>query len=210
MLKVKKSMTLMEVLIYVVLLSVIVLAIANIYSFSHYQVVASERRHIVQSELSFIQEHFKKQLMRAVGYCGTGVTPISIAVAGANTTIVVLVDDNNNGRADSALGPDANIAYRWTNATHVFSYFTDFNAVAPVGAGEQLSNRIVAATFTNNWDATCAAVNNDNSVGFRLTACWNPNDPNIAFPVGADPQGTADNPCVTMDSRAYMPAVSTH
>ncbi len=62
-----KSLTLIELLIAVILLSVIVLAFSNIQIFGHFQVLTGDRRAKVQNEAARVLAHMSKEISRAIG-----------------------------------------------------------------------------------------------------------------------------------------------
>ena len=62
-----KSLTLIELLIAIILLSVVVLAFANIQIFGHFQVLTGDRRAKAQSEAAKVLAHMGKEIPRAIG-----------------------------------------------------------------------------------------------------------------------------------------------
>ena len=63
----RRSVTLIELLIAVSLIGVLVLGIGSLDTFSRYQLIASERRAVIQNELSIAMEDMSKSAIRATG-----------------------------------------------------------------------------------------------------------------------------------------------
>jgi Tfp pilus assembly protein PilW len=61
------GMTLIELVVAVILLSVIILAVMSIGSFGRYHLISSDRRARLQNELSFALEHMQKNIVQATG-----------------------------------------------------------------------------------------------------------------------------------------------
>jgi type II secretory pathway pseudopilin PulG len=62
-----KSLTLIELLVSIIILSIMVLTIYGIYTFSQSQVLNADRRTKVQNELSYALEHMSKYVQQANG-----------------------------------------------------------------------------------------------------------------------------------------------
>src|SRR3989338_5081842 len=108
----KKSITLLELLIAITLLSVIVLGFTSIDLFSRYHVLTADRRAKVQNEASYVLEHMAKEMVRAIGDFNNPAVSITTTPSG-NPLIRVWVDANRNGIRDSVAGGDREIAYRY-------------------------------------------------------------------------------------------------
>jgi prepilin-type N-terminal cleavage/methylation domain-containing protein len=63
----KKAVTLLELLIAIVLLSVVTIGISSIDIFSRSHVLSSQRRTTLQNEASFVLGHMTKEITRAIG-----------------------------------------------------------------------------------------------------------------------------------------------
>jgi len=71
-------MTLIELLISIVLLSLIVLGFASINVFSRYHVITSDRRAKLQNEVSYCMEHMTRNISMAFG--NTEIDPVNSEV----------------------------------------------------------------------------------------------------------------------------------
>lgn len=189
-----KAVTLIELLVAIVLLSIIVVGIANIDFFGQFHVISSDRKTKLENEASLVLEHMTKELSNAIGDFNQ--LPVNITTIAGDAAIRVWVD-NGDGRRDDAT--DREIAYRWTAASggpgdryQIWYYDTckgpNCTALGSVGP-EVIANRITI--FNRNVTA--------NYVSVSIGACW---DPTIAM--------SPDNPCVNMSSSIKMPSVSTN
>lgn len=191
----RKSVTLFELLVALILISLLVLGLSSISIFSNYQVRGTDMRLKLQNDLSYILQHMSRKMVKAFG------NNISLPAVrtdgigdGNDPGIRVWVDNNQDGVQDT--NP---IGYVFRNAQSAqadrfevwyYSSYTSLN-----DPHEVLSEKIYdfSATANTAWDY----------VAVSITACWNP-DPNEASP----PNGTQDNPCVQMQDRIHLPGVS--
>lgn len=204
-----KSVTLLELLIAITLISLIVLGFSSIDLFSRYHVVTSDRRAKLQNEVSHALEHMTKQISMAIGnerIFGVG-TVIDRTDIGGDSAIRIYIDANANGQSDSS---DSWIAYRFTgntgNPNTQFQIWFYSNYTNPSSSYE-----VIATKITSDFSNTYVSYDNtdtdgdpiDNYMDIQLTACWDPD---------GSPQacGTPDNPSVTMSTRIKMPSVSTN
>jgi len=211
------AVTLMELLVALILLSIIVLGIANIDIFSHFQVISSDRRAKIQNEASLVLEHMTKEINKAIGnevINGDDSVVEEDEQISSDDALKIYIDTNGNGqREDPSLDIDRWIAYRFTGATG------NPNTQYQIWFCPQCNNK-PCVNCTPSWNpspssenvisAHIAAFNiikpvnvsgqlNNNFVTVQLTACW---DPTIAESV--------DNPCVNMNTNIKMPSVSTN
>ncbi len=235
----KNAVTLLELILAIVFLSVIVLGINSIYYFSHFQTVNTNRRALVQDQLTVLVEHMRREISKAIG---------NEAVDGANqvidtsnilgqTAIQVYIDSGTayvsgvnaiyragNGRRVKP--PDRWIAYRFTGAVGIpgnrYSIlFCPECASVPCAAcnpGWGTAQNIVATNIV------------DFAVGSLVGATFVPGKPGAPGPLNnnsiavqikvcwdpADPgivglnNGTVDNPCITSNTQITMPSVTAH
>jgi len=189
----RKSITLIELLIAMVLLAVIILAINNVNVFSRYHFISTDRRAKIQNDASRCLEHITKYASQAIGneavFGGT-----SAVYAGTNV-LSFFMDVNANGLRDTA-GEDYWVGYRLNNSTYQFGYCShcsDYSCSTCSSAVEYLANDITVFSATNN----------GNYVNADITACWNP-----AGTIAAC--NTPDNPSVTMNTSIHLPSVATN
>ncbi len=134
-----KSITLIELLVSIVILSIMVLIIYGIYTFSHSQVLNADRRTKVQNELTYALEHMSKYVQQANG--DTNNPPIKVYPNPPETQTGFQVRvDFNNPQTPSSLADDA-----W------ISYYLSGNILTAACSGtgcpfvsEALSNRVIA------------------------------------------------------------------
>lgn len=209
-----RSVTLLELLIAITLLSVIVLAFSSIELFSRHHVLTSERRATLQNEVSYVLEHMSKGISRAIGngLINSGSVIRRDAIAG-DTAIWAYIDYDGNGQRSSS---DRWIAYRFTGLAgsdayqmQYCSYCTNpdpnpnLKCVICTPAWGTPSNSILTTKifdFKPNYDNTTADGDPiDNYVDITITARWEPGQP-----------VSVDNPQVTMTTRIKMPSVSAN
>ncbi len=201
-------MTLIELLIVVVLLSLISLGFFNLHIFSQDQVFQADRRAKVQNEVSFILEHMTKHVKgRAFrgGVIGNQTDTVNVPVtlvpaAPPQTQIRVLIDFNNNGRLDPPVAGGATdkiIVYEYDN--HNIRFYANFTD-SP-GNFETLTNRAVIlgpfndAGIPSHIDYTVG----NNFFAITLSGCWDPTQ----WPA----LRALENPQVTMTATINMPSV---
>lgn len=222
-------MTLMELMIAVILLSLIALGFSSIAMFSHMQMITTDRRAKAQNEATFVLEHMNKEIPRAIGNIATDGANrvIDTRQIGGDNAVSVFIDmpdtsvgaaaNTPNGRRDAN---DRWIAYRFNELTHSIWYCPQCNAI------------VGAAILNSDGSAVCASCNpawgtNDintlsdhivaffppvitvidagppvqlgNSIDLDITARWN-----------AAQGVSTDNPDVRMQSRIKMPSVSVN
>jgi len=215
-----KSVSLIELLIAIALLSVIVIGFSSIDSFSRYHLLTSERRAKLQNEVSYCLEHMSKNISRAIGNerVNGAKSVIKIRSDDKRADVLIYIDANGNGRRDDpaplgvnpTLGQDHWVGYRYVRTPD--SVLTTPNSIWYCGlcrnadcafsqclvSNERLvGGRIsdFAPSVNRNPDSTLG----DNIVNVNITARWQPSQP-----------ASGDNPEVTMRNRIKMPGVSTH
>ncbi|MCM8780689.1 MAG: hypothetical protein NC908_02040 [Candidatus Omnitrophica bacterium] len=188
-----QSLTLLELLITLIILSIVGLFIGNVEIMVRRDIMASDQRIRLSNDTSYILEHMKKNIGSAIGDINQ--PPVTIEQVGFPTPlwkrIRVRIDSNLNGLRDPA---DIEIAYQWFGFIYIYNvrFISNFPAIL---LGELLSSKI--NSFNISYNPT------NNYVDVSLVACWDPDGNPYAC-------GTSRNPSVTMQSRIYMPSVSTH
>lgn len=209
-----KAVTLIELLIALVLIGVITLALSHIDIFSRFQVMTADRRAKVQNEASLVLEHIAKRLVRTVGN-------EMLTVTGAGSVIYVVendppVGDNDNNRlnffADS--GNDG-IGDQWrgwryrntgTNSNQILYCDSCANPACddPCNVTQQvIATNIKGFMPVKPKDAYGRL--NDNAIPVSVSACWD-----SSGTIGDFGSGSAENPCVKLNTRITMPSVSTN
>lgn len=205
----KKSLTLIELLIAISLLSVITFAIFNIDLFSRFHTISADRRVRLQNEVSYVLDHMTKEISRAIGneLVNNDDTVVDTGTIGGDTAIRIYIDANGNGRRDTP--PSA--------ATDFWRAYC-FTGIA----GPNPFQIRYCPRCTNVPCTTCSQPWNSDILSTRISAfvCIKPGDPNpltdnfvdIQLIARWQPAQTAspDNPEVVMRTKIKMPSVSTH
>jgi prepilin-type N-terminal cleavage/methylation domain-containing protein len=193
----KKAMTLMELLIALILLSMIVLGIGNLEIFCRHAFLGTDRKTKVTNDATYIVEHMSKFIGKAVGDAlNFPVNGSNTMPAGCDASLSVWTDysptaGNENGIVDSG---DRQVVYCFNNAAHEMRFYPDY-VILP-GSFEVLSRNM------ENWNLqTLSDFRRDkNYVNVNVTTCWD-----VSIPCG-----TVDNPRVTLETRIVMPSVSVN
>ena len=209
------AVTLVELLMALVLLSLIVLGISQVDFFSSFHLVTTDRRAQISNEATRALEHMNKQIMQAVG---------NEIIGGADSVVIVVAndppgDDNNTIRfkVDTS-NPADNVADTWrAYLYHNNSAATGKNQIwycpqcsdstcatctpAWGDADNIIAKNIKGFTPSNPVDGSSRL--NKNYVTLQIQACWDATQTNYSC-------GTADNPSVTVKADIRMPSVSTN
>jgi Tfp pilus assembly protein PilW len=187
-----KSVTLLELLLAVALMSLVVLGFTSIDMFSRQNVVSSDRRARIQNAVAFCMAHMSKNIAKAVGSKNNPPTTVPDTI-GSDSAIKIWVDSNDNGKLDAST-IDKQIAYAYNATTYQLKYYANFTD-APASS-EILSDKIVSDLGVSN--VTYSSTNN--YIGIKIKGRWIPSDANV----------TPDNPEVSMYTFISMPAVSVN
>lgn len=198
----EKSVTLFELLVAVIVVSLLVLGLGSITTFSNYHVRSADRRLRLQNDLAYILRHMTNEITKAVG--NPGQPAVDTGGISGDAAVRVWIDYNQDGRRDS-YPADRQVAYRFTGTSGPEPYKLWY---CPECAN------IPCAACNPGWGAAANTLSEkirvfsssvtDDYLDVRATACWEPS-------TAADatlPSGTQDNPCVEMQNRIYMPGVS--
>ncbi|HNX80688.1 MAG TPA: prepilin-type N-terminal cleavage/methylation domain-containing protein [Candidatus Omnitrophota bacterium] len=209
----KRSFTLVELIMAIILLSIITLGLSSLDVFSRVQVFSADRRTQLQQEGALIMAHIGRHVSGAIGNeFVTGADTVVQTTLNPNfRQINIFVDNaadvNNKGRYD--LATDMWTSYRWDlgngpNAYHLrycgqcFNQNCNFNQC--VTAVEVLGIRVSNFNFIVQKNAGQLT---SNAIDFTLTECWDPDGNPIAC-------GDSHNPSFTIQNTAVMPSVSTN
>lgn len=88
-----KSVTLIELLVAVSILGLLVIGLSNIDTFSHFQVISSDRRAKLQHDAAYVLEHMSKNVARGIG---------NEKINGAET-VIQIKDNDDDGSGNSSL-----------------------------------------------------------------------------------------------------------
>lgn len=196
----KKSISLLELLIALVLVSLLVLGIGSINTFSNYQVRNTNRRLELQNDLAYILQHMARRLSSAIG--SRNQPAMDTSDIGNDPAITVWIDGNENSKRDS-YPTDWQTAYVFKNKLsgqgdrYKLRYYPIY--VNPSSQHEVLSERIYSFT-----PAPAPAPADFDCADIEIIACWDPADINASDL----PNGTPDNPCVKMQNTIHLLGVS--
>lgn len=166
-LRLRRGLTLMELVVAIVLMSVVILAIGNIDVFSHFHFIASRRRMDVQNGLSLALDHIHKYVARASG----DQTNPALAALGDGFSVRV---DLNQPVTPSDFSDDSIISYR----------------VSTVNVTEQPLPHISRVVARTQLAATCAGPADCSHIAFTFTQRLMPGvSANAAISVGDPPLG---------------------
>lgn len=188
-----RSMTLLELVVALVLLTGVVMGAFGVSFFANNQVIQSERGVKVQNEAAIVLAHMTRNISQGIGDVID--PPVNTADIGGDTAIQVFIDSNLNGVQDAA---DNRVAYRYDNNEIRFCPQCGNNPCTNCNPNwnstEIISNRIVPVN-----PVIFNFVPGNNFIEVQITARYNP----------AQAQ-SAVNPEVTLTTRIKMPAVSTN
>ena len=198
----RKSVTLVELIVAIVLLSVMILGINSINVFSHFQLANADRRVKVQNDVSRCLEHISKYLSKTIGNEASLGADSAIYTNPGSTILAGLIDTNGNGVSEATAGLDKWASHTFDSNAHTLTYCNQCSgATGPscsgvcAGTSEVLANDITAFSAAKNFSQ-------GNYVVISLTGCWQPGS-SIAC-------GNPENPSATMSSSVPLPSVSTN
>jgi Tfp pilus assembly protein PilV len=186
----RRSLTLIELLIAIILLAVIILGVNSIDIFSRYHFISTDRRAKLQNDVSLCLEHITKSVSQAIG--NEAVTAGSVVSVNGNK-LSVFIDANGNGMVDTG---DYWIGYKFNSGQHTLTYCSQCNNSACgscVVSEDTLAKDItVFSPTTNNLS--------NGYIDVSITACFDP----------TGTRGSSDNPSVTMSTSLGLPSVASN
>lgn len=222
------AMTLIELLFSLTMLFFIALAVVSIETFVRAQTFEADLKAQLQNENLIVLEHISKQAITTIGneflYGPDTVIKAGPEAASPNQVVLRMYLDNGNGQRDP-LPTDYVIAYRYLTktgaaanrfrlgycgrcATPACNFPTPNQCAVPVeiisGSGALQNRRIANLDFVVNKNTNNRLIENYFLV--NVSACKDPQSINLT----ANPSGTTDNPCITMQSRILLPSVTTN
>lgn len=128
-----KGITLLELLISILVVSIMVLSFYSLEEYAHSQVIFSDRRAKVQNDLNYALEHMSKYVHQANGY----VNDPGIVLTGSGFQVRV---DRNSPQTPSDTTDDDLISYSLSSNT----LSTSCTGTCDSFTGEDLSSRIIS------------------------------------------------------------------
>jgi len=187
-------MTLMELIIALVLLSMIILGITNLEIFCRHAFMSTDRKTKVTNEATYILEHMSKFIGNAIGDGSDYPVSVSPAIGGCDRFVRVWTKVNLSEPGKAAA--DREIAYCFNNTAHTVTFYPRIRTwpdlVSEDHSKETLSRNVY------EWDAMFDS--HQAYVNATVTVCWN----------ATTECGSVDNPRIKLDTRISMPAVSAN
>ncbi len=183
----KAAVSLLELLVALILLSILVLSISSVVNFSRYHVINADKRARVQNDVSFVLAHMRKSVQRGIG--DTNNPPLVTITNGFR----VRVDNNVLLPTPGNYSDDSWLNYALSANTLSFSC-TQVSAASPAcPPAENLSTKIVSG-------AVFAAIPAVPASGFNYYFRDNDTTLEVALVARYDPASaaSADNPEVVM------------
>lgn len=199
-----RGLTLLELMIALVLLSLVVTVFYQLQIFTHQNVLIADRRSQVQNEVSFILEHMSQNIKNAIG--NTALVGPSNQVVNVDTTsgaerLSVYIDASGDGaRQDPTNNPavdrDHWISYRRPADSNEIEFCG--RCQTDSSCGSCMDTREVLGRRVTEFDPVYTVGNN--FVDVTITARFDP----------STPAGVSDNPQVSMQAGIAMLGVSTN
>jgi hypothetical protein len=207
----KKSITLMELLVALAVATVIILYFFAIEKIARQDLFNIDRRNKVQNEVSYVMQHLSKNLPKTIGSRAvSGQDPISATfiIPPRDVSLVFFVDlaDDCVSAGDGQWNTQCDrwSAYRYRCGSvspkaerYQLWYYASCQGTNCTGVGT-IGPEVIATRITA---FNCSIT--DNYVDVEVTGCWDPDGSPYAC-------GTTSNPSVTMHAYINMPAVSTN
>jgi hypothetical protein len=205
-----KSVTLIEMVITLLLISILAIVFAAIELMGVSRLLAVDRRSKVQNDLVYILEHSTKQISKAIGNTQINtaagdevVETIDKIDINDGASIRFYVDSNEDGvRNDTT--PWRAYRFNATGGEYQLWYCSNCpNYACASCSSDAWGTKILSSKITNA-NYTYSSVNN--YVNITIEGCWDPNPANVTKFGNC---GSSNNPSASMKARIKMPAVST-
>ncbi len=188
----RKALTLIELLISLVILSMVAVGFSSMDLFSSKQVTAANKILKTQNDAAYLTELIAKDALKAVGTINSH--PARLFSSGGDSGIAFTLDINLNGKKDAA-PDDRECAYVYRGAPdYEMRYYADYAA----GSYTTVSNTAyMLPDFGPVYDPSY------NYLTMEIATCWDPRNERTS-----EPCGSPSNPVARIRSRILMPAVS--
>lgn len=133
----KAAVTLLELLVALILLSILVLSISSVVNFSRYHVINADKRARIQNDVSFVLAHMRKSVQRGIG--DTNNPPLVTIANGFKVRV-----DNNTTATPGNYNDDWWLNYALSANTLSFSCTQISGASPACPSAENLSTKIVS------------------------------------------------------------------
>jgi len=178
----KQSLTLVELILSIVLLSVIILAAAafNYTSLSFFQ--SSQRKAVILNEVALIEDHLAKYTSEAAG----DVSNPGIRSSADKKAVMIRVALANSSAVPSTL--DIWVHYRYNPAAHSIEFCPDWQGTSSTGSCnaviQDLTKRVTLPIFSFSSNVPNEVTIKDLNLLYDLKKSFDPrNNPKISMPV---------------------------
>jgi hypothetical protein len=207
----KKSITLMELLVALTVTTVIILYFFAIEKIGRQDLFTTDHRAKVQNEVSYVLQHMSKNLPKTIGSRAvSGQDPVSTSAISGDAALRFFVDLDLT--ADCSTANSAGDGQWNTECDHWRAYRYRSSSASPAADRYQLwyyaycpgadcGTETYEIISEHTTAFNCSITNN--YVDVEVTGCWDPDGSPYAC-------GTTSNPSVTMHAYINMPAVSTN
>lgn len=202
-----QATTLIELIIAMFLMGLIILTVFSIDIYSRSNVITSDRRVKLQNGASYVLDQIQKTMIGTkwkggvVGNTKESSMPykgLDVLASSLNLTI----DSNANGKADTG---DTVVTYSYDSTAKAISYFENATFVEYLSPGVIMPPFNLVSSFVPGTTAYMYTPNS-NHISIQVSACWNPATADIVN----EPNGTIDNPCISMRTGIVMPSLTTN
>lgn len=191
-----KSLTLLELIISIAIISLIVLGFTSLDLYSRHNVLLASRRARVQNALSYVLDHMTKNVSQAIGDSSS--ETVNTDDIDDNTAFKVRIDsDGTKGELDAS---DIQIAYAYNDTSHQIWYYSDYT-------NDPISYEVIAENILPDFSGGCSSPTKDSCVRYDNTT--NYIQVRLAGRWDATQEASQDNPEDTMLTRIKMWGVST-
>lgn len=186
------AVSLIELMVGLVLVSLVILGLSNIEAFSRNIFFRTDKKIKVQNDVAYVLQHMSKYVGRGIGEPDIPAINLSVAGFNLNEAVRVWTDSNSNGALDIAAGcptgnNDNRVAYALDAGNHTVLFFPDFECDAT--HAEVLARNVMHFNVTYSSDKR-------NTLGVTISGCGNY--------TGCG--SSRDNPQVNLTTSIFLPS----
>lgn len=203
-----RSITLIELLVSLVLFLVIVMGLSSFEIFGHFHSITSDRRALVQNELSLVLEHITKNITGTVTRGGAigDLTNPPFVLDSDQTGFSIRIDSPINSALASGINYSNDVWIGYHQVVNAMLFYPSMNAAGSYSGTYEVIATHLLPTNTNIASGgrgfelnPPGSISSPNVCTVFLTARWNPGSPI-----------TLDNPQAQMQATIVAPSVSTN
>jgi hypothetical protein len=189
-----KALTMVEMVIATVVLTIVIGAIINIQIFCRLSFLNADHKSKVMNDASYISEHVAKFIANATGDPITPAASLTGAPAGlCDSALLVWTDSNAGGYLGAG---DTQVLYCFNRSAATLRYYARYTVNGT--PGHDMTSELIASGVT-----AFTPVVSGNTVNLTVTTCWKP------FPNKYDGScGTPNNPSMTLRTSVPLLSVS--